>query len=78
VSEATSGLVLGSIGKEDEQDISSTLPLFLHQPLPLGPCPVWVPVLTYFDNEQGCGSVSQINPSLLKFPGFFLAHCSKG
>ena len=40
------------------------LPWSLHQILPPGSCPVWVPVWTSFDDEQWYGSVSQINPFL--------------
>lgn len=46
--------------------ISSTPPWLLHQLLPLGLCPVWVPVLTSFDKEQWYRSVSRVNASLPK------------
>ena len=37
----------------------------LHQLLSSSSCPVWVPALTSFGDEQQCGSVSWINPFLL-------------
>jgi hypothetical protein len=60
---ATPGLVaLGSIRKQAEQarrskPVSSTPPWSLHQLLPPSFCPVRVPVLTSFGDEQQCGSV---------------------
>ena len=56
-------VVLGSIRKQAEQareskPVSSTPPWPLHQLLPPSSCPVGVPVLTPFDDEQQCGSVS--------------------
>jgi hypothetical protein len=69
-------VVLGSIRKQAEQargskSLSSTSPWPLHQLLPPSSCPVWVPVLTSFGDEQQCGSVRWINPFL---PNFFLGH----
>jgi hypothetical protein len=62
-------VVLDSIRNKVEQDrknkpVSSTLPWLLHQLLPPSSCPVSVPVLTSFDDEQEYGSASQINPFL--------------
>ena len=50
-------VVLSSLRKQAEQamrskPVSSTPPWSLHQLLPLGSCPVWVPVLTSFSDEQ--------------------------
>lgn len=42
--------------------VNSTTPWPLHQLLPPGFCPVWIPVLTSFSDKQQCGSVSWINP----------------
>jgi hypothetical protein len=65
MSGAVPGLVvLGCIRKQAEQAIRSNLPLLLHHLLPPGPCSVWVPVLTSFNNEQQCGSMSQISSFL--------------
>jgi hypothetical protein len=38
----------------------------LHQFLPPGSCPIWIPVLTSSDDEQWCVKVSQINHLLSK------------
>ena len=59
-------VVLASIRQAYEKKPVSSTPLWpLHQLLPLGSCPVWVPVQTSSsDDEQQCGSVSQINPFL--------------
>lgn len=46
--------------------ISSTSPCCLHQLLSPCSCPVWVPMLTSFDDEREYGSVSQIIPVLPK------------
>jgi hypothetical protein len=51
---------------------ASTPPRPLHQFLPPGPCPIWVPALTSFNNEQWCGHLSQINPFL---PGLLWSWC---
>ena len=71
---------LGSIRKMAEhvmrsKPVSSTLPWPPHQLLPPGSCPVWVPVLTSFDDEQQYGSISQRNPFLsnLVFSYVFIA-----
>ena len=67
-----SGLVvLGSIRKQAEQvrgskPVSNIPPWPLHQLLPPGSCPVWVPVLTSFSDELWYGSVNQINPFFSK------------
>ena len=50
-------LVLGSIRRWTEQamgskPVNSFPPWPLHQRLPPGSCPVWVPVLTSFSDEQ--------------------------
>ena len=45
-----------------EKVIEQQPPWPLHQPLPPGSCPAWVPVLTSFNDEQCCGSISLINP----------------
>ena len=60
-------VVLGSIRRQaeramDSKPISSTPPWPRHQLLSPGSCPVWVPILTSFDDEQRYGSRSQINP----------------
>jgi hypothetical protein len=61
---ATPGLVvLGSIRKQAEQargcnPVSSVHPWPLHQLLPPSSCPVRVPVLSSFGDEQQRGSVS--------------------
>ena len=51
-------VVLGSIRKAEQamgsKPVSSTLPWPLHQLLPPGSCPVEVPVLTSFSDEQQC------------------------
>lgn len=57
-------VVLGSIGKQPDQamrskPMSSTTPW----PAPSGPA-LFTPVVTSFSDEQSCGSISQINPSL--------------
>jgi hypothetical protein len=44
-----------------------------HQLLPLGSCPVWVPVLTSFSDEQQYGGVSQVNPLV---PNLVFGHCA--
>jgi hypothetical protein len=69
-------VVLGSIRKQAEQTrgsklVSSIPPWPLHQLLPPSSCPVWVPLLTSFDDEQQCGSVSRIN---FFFPNLLLGH----
>jgi hypothetical protein len=69
-------VVLGSIREQAEQTrenspVSSSSPWSLHQLLPPSCCPVWVPVLTSFGDEQQCGSVSWINPFL---PNLLLGH----
>jgi hypothetical protein len=56
-------VVMGSIREQAEQargsePVSSTPPWPLHQLLPSSSCPVWVPVLISFGDEQQCGSVS--------------------
>jgi hypothetical protein len=43
---------------------SSPPPWPLHQLLPPGSCPVWVPALAFFSDKQWCGSVNQANPFL--------------
>lgn len=43
---------------------AAILPWLLHQLLPPGSCPVWVPIMTSFSVEQWWGSVSPINPFL--------------
>ena len=61
---AISGLVvLGSIKKQAEQareskPVRNIPPQPLHQLLPPSSCPVCVPVLTSFSDEQQCESVS--------------------
>jgi hypothetical protein len=47
----------------DSKPVRTTPPWQL---APLGSCPVWVPVLTSFGEEEWCGSISQINPFLPK------------
>jgi hypothetical protein len=64
-------VILGSITKQDKQamaskPVSSTHTRPLHQLLPPGSCPVWVPVLTSFSDELWYGSVNQINPFFSK------------
>ena len=68
--------VLHSIRKQAEQargskPVRSTSPWLLHPLLSPSSCPVWVPVLTSFGDEQQCGSVSWIN---LLFPNLLLGH----
>ena len=62
-------VVLGSINKQVEEAtrsklVSSPPPRPLHQLLPPGSCPAWVPVLTSFDHKLWSGSIRQINPFL--------------
>ena len=49
-------LVLGSIRKQAKQALRYSTPSWL---LPSGSCPVWVPVLTSFDDGQWYGGISQ-------------------
>ena len=59
--------------RREEQAESSTLPGLLHQLLFPGPCPAWVPVLIFFDDElyvevwptSGLSSASVFGPSVL-------------
>ena len=66
-------VVLGSVRKQAEQPrrskpVSSTQPRPMHELiLTLGSCPACVPVLTSFNDELWCGSLSQINNFLPKF-----------
>ena len=64
-------MFLSSIRKQAEQAMGnkpdSSIPLLpLHQVLPPGSCPVCVPVLTFFNDEQCCGNISQIRIFLPK------------
>jgi hypothetical protein len=61
-------VVLGSIRKQAEQargsnPVSGTPPLPLYQLLLPSSCPVWVPVLSSFGDEQQWGSVSLFSPN---------------
>ena len=71
---ATSKLVnLGSVRKQTEKamrskPVNSTPPWLLHDFLPPGCCPVWVPVLNFFNNGLHCRSVRKTKlflPNLL-------------
>ena len=69
-------VVLGSIKEQAEQargskPVSSIPPWPLHQFLPPGSCPVWIPVLTSFDDEQQCVNVRWINSFI---PNLLLGH----
>lgn len=62
-------VVLGFIKNQVQQAIgnkplNSTPPWLLHQLLSPDSCPVWISVLTSFDDECWYGSINQINPSL--------------
>ena len=48
----------------ESKPVNSTPPLPLHQVLPPGSCPAWVPDLTALDDELLYGTVSIINPFL--------------
>ena len=69
-------VVLASVRKQAEQakrskPVSSIPPWPLQQLLPPASCPIWIPVLTYFGDEQQCGGISWINPFL---PRLILGH----
>ena len=72
VSSAIAGLmILSSIRRKGRQamrskPVSSTPPRPL-QLLPPGSCPIWVPVLISFTDEQQCGRELWINPFLPNF-----------
>ena len=64
--------ILGSIRKQAKQamgnkPVSSTPRWRLHQHLPLGFCPVCVPVLASFSDRLHCGSVKPNKPPQLAF-----------
>lgn len=68
---STGPVVLDSKRKQDEvamesKPVSSTSSLSRYQLQPLGFCPAWVLALTFIDVELWCGSISGINPFLLR------------
>jgi hypothetical protein len=74
-------VVLGSVRKQAEKamkskPLSSTPPWPLHQQLPPGSCPVWVPVLNPFTDEQQCGNVTWNQPFLLQVALIMVFHHS--
>lgn len=70
-------VVVGSVIKQvnqavESKSVSSTSPWPLHQNLPPESCRAWVPLQTFFSDEQFCVSVSLIN---LVLPSFLTSWC---